>query len=162
MNSQKVDVLENRAICMNKVHDYINNIVPKLHEEFKKGFKLTNSFDLFKKDKERIYKVIDSLLPKQKGNFPTLRAFLKVNEYSISLEVDDNYIVTKHEGGGATVNYYKKWVYIWNMQEGANDFKPLEMVSKEELEKAEVRLEELQKEKDKIQNEIYDIERLLN
>jgi len=48
------------------------------------------------------------------------------------------------------------------MQEGANDFKPLEMVSKEELEKAEVRLEELQKEKDKIQNEIYDIERLLN
>jgi len=115
METKQLNVLENRAVCMNKVHNYINNIVPKLQKELKKGFKLSNNFQLYKKDAEKIYNIINSGLEKPKGNFPILRAYLRVNEYSMCLEVDDNYAVKQHIGGGCTVNYYKKAVYIYLM-----------------------------------------------
>ncbi len=147
--------LENRAICMNGVHNYINDVVPRLIKELEKGFKLTNDFQLFKKDKERIYKIVESI--------PQVRAFLRVSEFSIVLNVDDNYTSRKPDKNGcSSCTYYKQYAYVWDVKNSeAYEFKPLEMVTKEQLEMAEKELEELEKEKSKIEGQIRERSELL-
>jgi len=164
METKQINILENRAICMNKVHDFINMIVPKLQKELNKGFKLNKHSQLFKKDKERIYKIIESALPVPPGNFPVLRAYLRVNEYSMLLEVDDNYVVRKHaDGQGCTVNYYKRSIYIWEIRDNKpSHFVPLERVTYGQLQDAEIDLKKLEKEKDNIEDKIRKLQRLFD
>jgi hypothetical protein len=145
-----MNILENRANCINRVRGYINEIAPRIIEELEKGFSLTKDCALFKRDKERVKEVIDS-----KEHF---RVILKVTEYSIYLVVDDRYRVSEH-----SVKYYEETVYLWNMKPNneAYDIKSRELVETHQLESAVVELRELKEQASQIDSRISKLQRLL-
>jgi len=147
---KKINKLENRAECINKVHTYINDTMPELIKAFAQGYKLNNDNRLHKKDKERINAILD-----KRTHF---RAFLETSQYSIVLNADDHYQVAQFG-----CNYYKQYVYVWDHQAGKPyDFKPLPMTSTKELEQAQKELAKLEDQKYEIRKKISKLERLLN
>lgn len=147
----KKELLESKVNCINKVHSYINKTVPLLIEELKKGYKTTVNNELFKKDKERINKIINA-----NDHF---RACLDMSSCSIWLKVDNTYKTSQY-----SCNYYKKNIYLFNRvedREGAT-FEPLKMVSVEMLEHAEIELKKAKEEKEKIESKINRLKTLLN
>ncbi len=147
--TKELNVLKNRAECMNKVHSYINEIAPKVKTELDKGYKLTVDFQLFKKDKERIQAIIDSV--------PHFRAFLRVNEFSITLEVDDTYYVQRyHDGTLGIVDYYKKTAYLVDVMNSKDyDLELLPTITEEELIQAKKDEERLEEEIRGLKDELY-------
>ena len=142
----------NRAKSMNEVHAYINETSKELKEDIAKhGFTLNNNYKLYKKDKERLYAILDKI--------KIFRAFLDVSEYSICLNVDTHYQVAK-----CGCNYYKNYIYIWDNQ--AN--KPYEQskdlrtdITAEELQQAEKELDQNKEQQRELKSKQYELERFV-
>lgn len=158
-NSRECNVLDNRAKCMNAVHDYANKIQPLLVESLAEGFRLTNGYQLYQKDKDRVQAIIDGFDGKLTQGSSGRRgssAWLRCDQYSITLEITDNYPERYHNDGsnGHTCTYYKRTVYLWNNQEGkAHEAGVYTMTSLEEMEKASARLKVVEEEASKLSSE---------
>ncbi len=59
VKEKEINILKNRAECMNAVHKYCNIVIPELLKELEKGFKITVNYQFHKKDKERLDAIID-------------------------------------------------------------------------------------------------------
>lgn len=166
---KECNVLHNRCDCVNRVHRYANEVVYRVLSGLSEGFKLTNSYQLYSKDKERLQSIIDSFEPKQvlsagSSGSGGSRAYLGCDEYNITLEITDNYPVRYHNdgSGGHTCEYYKKTVYLWNHKDdGMIKYKPLPIHTHGEFEEASTRLASIEAEISGLQSELYAHKRLL-
>ncbi len=165
---RKEDVLENRTDCMNRVHEFANEVVPKLIDCLNHGFRLTNGFQLFSKDKDRLQDVIriageKGILSDGSNGARGSSAWLRSDEFNIYLEISDNYPVRYHNdgSGGYSCEYYKVTAYLWNVKDDkSSDFKPYEMVDYGLVKEAKVRLTEINNEISKLKSELYPLQRL--
>ncbi len=170
-------LMKNRVDCMNRVHKFANEVVPKLLDTLKHGFRLTNSFQLFSRDKDRLDDIIRiagdwDILSQGSNGSRGSSARLKSDEYNIVLEVSDNYPVKFHLDGsrGYTCEYYKAVVYLWDNKKSAGcdspdcggwiDFKPREIIDYEQMITAKARLKEIHKEISVLKDELYPLQRL--
>ncbi len=157
--TKKCNVLENRAKCINAVHNYANKIQSKLVESLAEGFRLTDGHQLYKKDKDRVQAVIDGFpceLSQGSSGRRGSSAWLRCNQYSITLEISDNYPAKYHGDGSGSYSceYYKRTVYLWNHQEGkAHEPSIFTMTSLEEMEAASARLRVVEEEASKLSSE---------
>lgn len=149
-NVKDVNVLKNRAECMNKVHSYCNKVVPELIEELNKGFRLlSNDYRFFKKDEERFSSIL--------GKYPHFRAYIKASEYSLWLKVDDHYQVSE-----CSCNYYGRDIYLYNMSESkCEEWKPLQMATEKELLEAKKRQTQIEYEISELKSELSTVNRLI-
>ncbi len=169
LTTKKCNVLHNRCDCMNRVHEYANKIVPELLVELAKGFKLTNSYQFYAKDKERLQAILDAheetcTLSQGSTGRKGSRAYLKSDEYNICLELSDNYPERYHTdgSGGYTCSYYNKTVYLWNHKEDtAQDFVFLPLHTHNQMDVAKAKLIEVQDEINELQNQVYPLKRLI-
>ncbi len=164
-------LLKNRCDCMNRVHKFANEVVPKLLDSLKHGFRLTNSFQMYSKDKERFDDIIrivgeKDILSQGSDGSRGSSARLKSDEYNIVLEVSDNYPVKFHLDGsrGYTCEYYKVHVYLWNHKDTdgkfACDFKPYEIWEYYQMIAAKARLSAISDQISALKSEIYPLQRL--
>lgn len=145
-------ILKNRAECMNAVNKYVNNVVPLLINELKKGFQVKSGNEsFFKKDKERL----DKILCIGKGG--TIRAWIQVDKYAIILNVDGRY--STGENG---CDYFKQYPYLYDRADSKYyKFEPLKLTTLKELEQAQIRLRELEEKASEIRSEQSAINLLL-
>ncbi len=172
ITTKECNVLHNRCDCMNRVHEYTNEVAPKLLDALRHGFRLTNGYQLFSKDKDRlqdILRIADELKAKLSSGSSGRKgssAYLRSDEYNIYLEVQDNYPIRYHgAGGGYTCEYYKKTVYLWNNKVAvkglAVDFKPLPLHTHVEFENAKAEIEVLEAGITAQKNQLYPLKRLI-
>ncbi len=177
LTTKKCNVLNNRCDCMNRVHDFANEVVPKLLDSLRHGFSLTKGFQLFSKDKDRltdILRIADEKAQLSQGSTGRKgsSAFIKSDEYDITLEVQDNYPVRYHGDGSGSYSceYYKHTVYLWNNrartgeitdQGEARDFKPLPTHSHLEFDNAKSKIEILEAGITSQKNQLYPLKRLI-
>lgn len=167
--AKKIDKLANRASCMNRVHDFINIVVPPVIEEIAKGFKLTNDSQLYSKDKDRIQAVLDNAARRGKlsqghSGARGSSARLRSDDYNIKLEVSDNYPVKYHGDGSGSYSceYYNITVYLWNHRDSkAEDFKEMPMTNAEEMHAASEKLKAIESQISDLQSERYPLQRLI-
>ena len=168
LTEKKHDVLESRTDCMNRVNTYANEVVPKLLDELRHGFRLTTGFQLYSKDKDRLVDILriadeQGILSDGSTGVRGSNASLRVDEYNIYLEISDNYPVKYHSDGsrGYTCEYYKVMVYLWNNREGRPcNYPPREMVDYTEMKAAKARLEEIHDLISSLKDELYPLQRL--
>ncbi len=169
LTEKKTNVLHNRCDCMNRVHNYTNEVVPKLLDCLRQGFRLTNGYQLFSKDKDRlndILRLADEKAQLSQGSTGRKgsSAFLRSDEYNIYLEVQDNYPVRYHGDGSGSYSceYYKRTVYLWNNKDGkAQEFKPLSTHTHAQMDNAQTDLFQLREEISKLQDQVYPLKRLI-
>lgn len=150
-------ILKNRVECVNRVHNYINVVVPLLQEELKKGFKIkNNNCAFFAKDEDRFNKILKSI--------PIFRAYIKITKYDVSLFVDDNYMSSLPDKNGVSGwTYYQKYVYLFDCQNNKPyDFQPLKLITEDEILQSEKKLEALENQKRDIEHQISEIKVFLN
>ncbi len=110
---------------------------------------MTNSFQFFKKDKERFDKIL--------AKYPNFRAYLSTSEYSIWLKTDDHYQV-----GDCCCKYYQRNIYLYNMQiPDSEEIAPLQMVTEKELEQATKRKKQIEYEISELKSELSTMNRLI-
>ncbi len=169
LSEKKCDVLHNRCDCMNRVHEYANEVVPKLLDALKHGFRLTNSFQLFSKDKSRLCDLLRLADEKQQlsqgsTGMKGSSAFLRSDEYNIYLEISDNYPVKYHGHGsnGYTCDYYKRTVYLWNHRDNkAMDYTMLPLHTHNQMDVAKAKLIEVQDAIAELKDQVYPLKRLI-
>ena len=147
----EINILKNRADCMNKVNKYLYETAMDIQKEFvENGFKTNNDYSFHKKTKD----VLKTIQDKRKH----FQAVLCSSEYDINLWADDTYIVKRYEKDHVGVNYYKKTVYIWDTKNNKPyDIQKPKKITAEQLKKAEIKLEKLQ---DDVRQKGYEISRL--
>ena len=133
---RKINVLYNFSDCRNRVHDYCNNIVPELLKSLALGFKLTNTYQIYAKDRKRLQAVLDG-----HNKSSTLSAwssgYIISDRNNIMMEVSDNYWISRR-----AYEYYKKTVCIWNISDDKTvEFKTLPLVTHHEIDTACVEIE---------------------
>jgi hypothetical protein len=153
-----MNVLHNRCDCINRVHEFINNIVPELLNSLAEGFKLTNSYQLYVKDKERLQAIIDSR--KDLGQIRR-RAYVWSDQYDIILEVTDSYPAQSQP-----CEYYRKTVYLWkNKGNPSNDracnFMPLSLYTHKEMVDASQEAREIETQVSALKNRLSLLKRLI-
>ncbi len=166
----KVNVLENRTECMNRVSTYINEVVPKLLDALKHGFGLTSASALYSKDMDRFNDII-ALAHTKDILSDDSSICLKSDEYSIYLEISDSYTVSHayHNQGQVPFNptlllnmssqEFRVIVYLWNNQEGkARDFRRCEMVDIEQMREAKSRIADIHEQIAKLKAELYPLQ----
>ncbi len=165
---KECNVLHNRCDCMNRVHAFANEVVPYLLESLAMGFKLTNGYQLYQKDKDRLQAVIDahedSELYKQTSGNRKRTAYIRSDEFDIRLEISDTYPVRYHEdgSGGYTCEYYKKTVYLWNhREEAAKDYVLLQLQTHTAMDVASTRLKKVTKEISELKSEMHGLKQFI-
>ncbi len=169
MQTDQCNVLHNRSDCMNRVHDYANETVPKLTDALRHGFSLTKGFQLYSKDKDRlddILRIADEkgFLSQGSSGRQGSTAYLKSDEYYISVEIQDHYPSRYHNDGmrGYSSEYYKKTIYLWNNRERrAKDYKMLPTHTHAQMDNARVDLDNIKAKISELQDQIYPLKRLL-
>jgi len=149
----EINILKNRAECMNKVNTYLYKTAKEIQTDMiKNGFKTNNNYSFHKKTKDKLKAIQDKRKP--------FRAVLYSKEYSIYLWSDATYIVKRYEANNCGVNYYKKSVYIWDVikNEPYKIVKP-KKITVEQLQKAEIKLKKL---KNDVREKQYAISKLEN
>ncbi len=166
---KKTNVLHNRCDCMNRVHEYANEVVPKLLDSLKHGFSLTKGFQLFSKDKDRLQDILriadeKALLSQGSSGRKGSTAYIKCDEYDISLEVQDNYPVRYHGDGSGSYSceYYKHTVYLWNNRERqARAYEMLPHHTHNQMDLAKAKLTEVQAAISELKDTVYPLKRLI-
>lgn len=179
---KKTNVLQNRVDCMNRVHEYANYAAPEMLKGLSEGFKLTNDYQFYKKDKERLLAILARIderciLSGGSTGRRNSSAWLRSDEYNIVLEIHDCYAEKYHSdgSGGYTTGYYKRTVYLWNHKaketsdsmlyrtyEGCPmEWKPWEFHTLAEMEIAKLRLAQCEKEISELTSEMYTCKSLL-
>lgn len=147
----KEEQRKNRADTMNAVNKYLNETSKELKKDIsEQGFKLNKEHKLYKKDRERLYAILDKR--------PIFRSILEVSEYSIVLNVDAHYQVTK-----CGCNYFKNYLYIWDNQADKQYIQEKELrtdYTAEELQQAEQELDKNKEQQRELKNRQYELERL--
>lgn len=152
----KKQALENKVKRINELHSYLNEKVPLLIESLNNGFSISVNETLFKKDKERLYSIIDN------KNID-VRAWLHVDKYSISMEADVNYPNAEDKNGYSSYEYYKKYAYLYDIiNNKPNEFIPFEMITVEQIEQAEIELDKAEKEYRELGYKISKLKSFLN
>jgi hypothetical protein len=161
------NVLKNRAESMNRVHTFVNNMVPLVQERLEQGFKLRVSGTMYQKDKDDVDAIVEaykSSFPRNSLGHQSMRAYVRCDDYNITLEADDNYPVEFHDDGsrGYTCEYYKVTAYLWDVKEGVvEEYAEREMTSETEMVSAQARLKEIEAQVSELQSERYPLQRLL-
>lgn len=161
--------LEGRSSCMNRVHDFANIVVPAIIDGLRQGFRLTNGSQFYQKDKDRLQAILNNYarrghLSRGHDGCKGSSAWLRSDEYNVTLEITDNYPDKYHNdgSGGYSCTYYKRTVYLWNHKDSkAGDFKELPMTSLPEMEAASRRLKQIETEISELQSERYPLKRLI-
>lgn len=144
MRFNKDILIENRVEAVNVIHDYINKMVPVLLTHLKKGFSVKVDDTLFKKDADAVQKILRA--------HPIFRSILEINNYSITLSVDNTYRNSDHSCEYVNVTYYIPRDELQDI-----GFKPLPIYTAAavtaKVKEVESKVNEISKIKDKI-NEI--------
>lgn len=164
VSTSEKQMLTNRAECIEKVHRYINSVVPVVMAQLEMGFKLTNGGVLYQKDKDRIDQVLSHASGGLSQGIDGRRAssaYVKSDEYSILLEVQDAY-PSLNTNSHSSYQYYKKTVYLWNNQSHAkHDFEPMPFYTGEALILAKERLQVVNAIASKMNDEASGLKRLI-
>jgi hypothetical protein len=145
----KLQILKNKIEAVNTLHDQINKVIPLILTRLNQGFKVNKDFQLYKKDKEDIEKILLT----QKN----IRMYVRSDKYSIQLHGDIYYPIDVH-----TVEYYKYNIYLFDGDMKGNykefpfivplksDYKIFDILLRQNA------IEELEQEKDTIDLQIKD------
>lgn len=142
--------IRNRIEAMNRLHKFLNAIVPELMIDIKNnGFNIKRNpyVTLYKKDDERLKAYLKDLPS-------NVRAYFQVQDISqpsIMLKSDINYKTSSE-----TCAYYSQYNYL-GIERG---FEPFPIIDIEEVLKDVEKLEGLKEQKQALDSEIYRIERL--
>ena len=133
----------------------------------KQGFQLKVDGTMYQKDKD----AVEAIVSKYKGEYPrnslghqSMRAYVRCDDRSVTLAVDDNYPVKYHNDGsnGHTCEYYKVTSYLWNVQDGkAEELTERKLISEGQMIHAQSRLMQIEAEISKLQSERYPLQRLV-
>ena len=171
ISSDKEQMLERRAACMNRVHKYVNEVVPVLVALLENGFKLTNSYQLYQKDKDRLDNAKDTVCQPALSQGTQGRrgssAYIRSDEYNITLEVSDNYPAKyhSHDSSSYSSDYYKKTIYLWNNRDKCpaqtvTPWEPLDHINYIDMINASNELIQVEAEISGLQDKAYKLRRL--
>jgi hypothetical protein len=100
MNYTEDTILKNKIEAVNKLHKFINEKIPLIIEELKKGFKIKVDYSFDKRTSEKLYKIIET---KEKN----LKAYFSNSAYSSRLVTDISYQTAEYG-----CNYFKTDIYL--------------------------------------------------
>ena len=149
--------LRNKVNAKNQMNDFLNKISTKLTMDIKEnGLRRKIDGNLYKKDKERLDKIIESI-PKPEN----MQAWIQVFLGSVKLHTKISF-----ESGPVSVNYLEDTQYICNLDENdelerffdwpQRPYYTLDgqLEKMEKLEKIEKKIEELEKEGFELEREL--------
>lgn len=158
MPEKELNALYNRCDCMNRVHGFANEVVPELLEELTRGFKLTVSYNLYTKDKDRLQAIIDVY-----GD--GVDACIWSDRYFIAVELSDNYPSGYWDYGssGYRSEYYKHTVYLWNVRAAVSvDFQPLPLHTHDEFTAAKKSVVEIETQLREVKERLQPLKQLIS
>ncbi len=149
-----MDVLANRAEAMNIVHQYANQVTERMIKALSEGFRLTNDWQLYQKDKDRINYILRTA---NASTVPNHRSHIRSDDYNVSLELSQRYQVDEH-----SCSYYDITVYLWNNKDKVA-IKPhhRELVSAGYLTGAKKEMEDIKKEISELESRLHPLRLLL-
>jgi hypothetical protein len=100
MNYTEDTILKNKIEAVNKLHKFINEKIPLVIEELKKGFKIKIDYSFDKKTSEKLDKIIET----EEKN---IRVYFSNSAHSSRLVTDVNYQTAE-----CGCNYFKTDIYL--------------------------------------------------
>lgn len=140
-NMQRLDrtqIQKNKVEAINKLHTWLNKVVPQIQMEMAKGYKLKADNDFFKKDKERF----QSLL-----NDKPFRAYYDKRRNSLELVADITY-----KTGEFSCEYYKQVIYL------NHKYEPLNEITIEDYTNAAMRVKQIEEKIQELRSKKISIE----
>jgi len=147
-------ILHNKVKAVNNLYQALNENVPELLAELKKGYKINNNGGFDKRTMDRLKPILNKITGKDKA----LRAYIDSSySYSKFLYADVTYKV-----GEFTVNYFKTDVYVLEKSDGewiVPEFTEFKLITFSEVKNKLNEIKKIEKEIDRLNSKLYILKR---
>tara|TARA_R100000808_G_scaffold24691_1_gene57616 strand:+ start:674 stop:1138 length:465 start_codon:yes stop_codon:yes gene_type:complete len=143
MNYDIEKLAQNRAECMNRIHEWMNRIVPAMVADLE-TFRCRRKADgsLFKRDKET--------LTGHLSECPVRWYMCETSSWALAVEFSDSYAISD-----CACDYFKDYVYLWNWTKMESiDYEYRPHVRRQDIVDAFVRCRELEEQIQENQSEL--------
>lgn len=147
-----MDILKNRVESMNEFRGYINKLIPAIITDVAEhGIRTKSDCTLYKKDKERLNALIESIIPLDSNCSAWVVGYPYGGENNFQVKIKTNY-----RTGDFTVAYIEDFFTFNHVLKYG--FNPLPAINLQEARESVASLEKLYKQRSELESQISRIE----